>query len=656
MTKTLILCDCSGSQNVDPRSFKGIDGIKCSKLHSALCTTQIKDAAKQIADGSAIIACLQEASTFEELADELDIAPPEFVDIRDRAGWSDEGGDAGPKMAALVLEALMQPAPVKAVDVTSEGMCLILGEADVTLPAAQKLSEVLGVTVLLSTADDAPTNRNFDVAVGRLKSARGSLGDFTIRINAFQQIIPGGRGQMGFTPAQDGAVSDCDIILDLSGNTPLFPAPEKRDGYLRADPRDPLAVAACIFDASHMVGTFEKQLYLSYDASICAHSRAEQAGCSKCLDICPTRAITPDGEGVTIDPMICAGCGACSALCPSGAITYDAPPVSHLFHRIQTLIAGYTQAGGTAAQLLVHDAGFGGEMISLAARFGRGLPANVIPLEVDSLSGFGHAEMLAALGAGFGHVHILLAPKTDRDVVMGEAALANAVAGRAQVSLIDQTDPDVFCDTLYSTESFAPVTDPILPLGGRRDVTRLAAKALRPDIDAPIALPEGAPYGAVAVDTDACTLCLSCASLCPSGALTDNPDLPQLRFQETACLQCGLCVNVCPENAIHLVPQLNLDDAAHSEAVLREEEPFACIECGALFGVKSTIERIVSQLEGKHSMFAESDSGKLIRMCENCRINAQYNATDNPFQAGARPKTRTTDDYLNDRKDPNPKD
>jgi len=559
-------------------------------------------------------------------------------------------------MAALVSDALLDPAPAKAVDVVSQGMCLILGAPEIALPAALQLSEVLGVTVLLSSSDDALVNRGFDVAVGQLKAADGSLGDFTVRIDAFQQIIPGGRGEMGFTPAQDGAVSTCDIILDLTGNTPLFPAPEKRDGYLRADPRAPLDVAAKVFEASHMVGTFEKPLYLNYDANICAHSRAEQVGCSKCLDICPTSAITPDGEGVSIDPMICAGCGACSALCPSGAIAYDAPPVSHLFHRIQNLIDSFTNAGGKAATLLVHDAKFGAEIISLAARFGRGLPANMIPIEVDSLTGFGHAEMLAALGAGFGHVDILLAPKTDRDVVSRETALANAIAGQARVSVIDQNDPEAFCDTLYTAETFAPLTQPILPIGGRRDVTRLSAKALRPDLDAPIALPDAAPYGAVVVDTDACTLCLSCASLCPSGALTDNPDLPQLRFQETACLQCGLCVNVCPENAISLMPQLNLADSAHREAVLHEEEPYACIECGALFGVKSTIERIVTQLEGKHSMFAENGAGKLIRMCENCRINVQYRATDNPFQGGVRPKTRTTDDYLNDRKDPDSKD
>jgi len=651
MTKTLILCDCSKSQTIQATSFDGLEGIKCSRIHSGLCTTQTQDAAKYIQDGNAIFACLQERALFEELADELNVEPPEFVDIRDRAGWSDQGIDAGPKMAALVSDMQLETPAGKAVDVISEGVCLIIGSPEKALLAAEKLSEILSVTALLSTPYEVPLNRGFDVVSGTLKSLSGTLGDFTIRIDGFQEIDPSGRGDRTFTPPQNGAVSQCDIILDLTGGTPLFPAPEKRDGYFRADPSDPLAVASCVFDASHMVGTFEKPLYLAYDPNICAHSRAEQVGCNKCLDVCPTSALTPDGDNIAIDVMACAGCGACSALCPSGAISYDAPPVSYLFRRIQNMAAVFTAAGGTLPQLLVHDAEFGAEMISLAARFARGLPANVIPLEVDTVTGFGHAEMLAALATGFTNVHILLSPKTENTVVSNEANLANAIAGVEQISLIDINDPDALCDILYAVNAFYSVEDPILPIGGRRDVTRLSAKALQPETNTPIALPEGAPYGTDLVDTDACTLCLSCASLCPSGALGDNPDMPQLRFQETACLQCGLCETVCPENAIQLQPQMNLDDSAFNQTVLHEEEPFACIECGALFGVKSTIERIVKQLEGKHSMYAESDSGKLIRMCDKCRINVQYQNTDNPFQGGERPKTRTTDDYFSKRKD-----
>ncbi len=74
-----------------------------------------------------------------------------------------------------------------------------------------------------------------------------------------------------------------------------------------------------------------------------------------------------------------------------------------LFRRIQTLARAYLEAGGSNPRLLVHDA-HGAEMIRLAARYGRGLPADVIPLEVEALAGFGHAEMLAALAHGFAGV------------------------------------------------------------------------------------------------------------------------------------------------------------------------------------------------------------------------------------------------------------
>ncbi|MBC7141390.1 MAG: 4Fe-4S binding protein, partial [Rhodobacteraceae bacterium] len=466
-----------------------------------------------------------------------------------------------------------------------------------------------------------------------------------------RQMEPGGRGAFGFGAPRDGAETRCDVILDLSGGAALFPAPHKRDGYLRADPGAPAAVAAAVFEAAEHVGTFEKPLHLAFEESLCAHSRAGQTGCTRCLDICPTGAIRPDGDHVAIDPMVCAGCGACSALCPSGAITYDAPPVAHLLTRLRVLAETFRDAGGAAPRLLVHDAPHGAEMIALAARFGRGLPADVIPFEVAALAGFGHAEMLAALALGFVAVDILPAPRTERDPIAAEIALASAMGGAARLRLLDVTDPDALSDGLYAHRPDPLGHAPVLPLGNRRQVARLAARSLLSEADAPIPLPVGAPYGAVLVDTEACTLCLSCASLCPSGALLDNPDTPQLRFREDACLQCGLCATVCPEDAITLLPRFDPTDAALGQTVLHEEEPFACIECGKLFGVRSTVEKIMEKLAGKHAMFTETGSGRLIQMCNDCRIRAQVHGASNPFAAAERPRVRTTDDYISKRRD-----
>lgn len=645
MAKQLILCDCLGSQTLDPKAIQQSTGLQCSRVNTALCLDEIGIAAQALEAGDAVIACGQEQSRFADLAEELGVDAPACVDLRDRAGWSDEAKAAGAKQAALVAEALLPAPQLKTVDVISEGTCLIVGGA-AALDAAGKLADALAVTVLLVDETDPVEDPRFDIVRGRIKTAKGALGQFELILDELRMRVPGGRGAPGMTAPKDGAQSACDIILDLSGTQPLFPAHHKREGYLRADPKSQPAVSEAILQAVQLVGTFEKPLYVRLTESLCAHSRAEQVACSNCLDICPTGAIAPAGEHVAIDPMVCAGCGACAALCPSEAIAYDAPPVSSVFARLNTLARTFRGAGGQHPRLLVHDAEHGRTMIELGARYGRGLPAQVIPFEVDALTGFGHAEMLAALGAGFAHVDILLSPKTEREPLEREAALAGAI--KPAVRLLDLADPDELSSVLYDTHAQTEV-EPILPLGGRRQVTKLAARALMPDA-AQISLPDSAPYGAVLVDTDACTLCLSCVSLCPSGALVDNEDLPQLRFQEDACLQCGLCANICPEDAITYETRLNLDPSAMDQVVLHEEEPFPCIECGAPFGVKSTVERIMEKLSG-HAMFATSDRAKMIQMCDNCRIQAQYHSSDNPFEMGERPRVRTTEDYLSKRRD-----
>ena len=649
MEKTLLLCDCLGSQTVDADGLSKATGLACSKVHRSLCTDQINIAAEAIKAGDVTIACQQERRRFEDLAEELEAEAPGFVDIRDRAGWHDGPGDATPKMAALVAEAhLASPAP-RVLDVVSEGTCLVFGPADLALEVADKMADTLAVTVLVAAGSDVSIDPRFDVVRGKIRKAAGSLGNFNLTLDALEVMIPGGRGAPDFTAPRDGALSQCDIILDLSGDTSLFPAPHKRDGYLRADPGSQPAVAEAVQQAMQMVGTFEKPLYVRLTESLCAHSRAEQAACSNCLDLCPTGAITSAGEHVAIDPLICAGCGSCSAVCPSGAITYDAPPVDTLFRRLSTLASTYRKAGGLAPRLLVHDEDHGAEMISLFARYGAGLPTDVIPLAVDALAGFGHAEMLAALGCGFTAVDVLLSPKTESDVIEAQADIARAISGSDAIRLLDLADPDALEGALMPG-TLQPAHETLLPLGTRRQIARLAGKTLQPDAQV-IDLPDAAPYGAVLVDTDACTLCLSCVSLCPSGALGDNPDLPQLRFQEDACLQCGLCANICPEQAITLKPQMNLTDAAFTQVVLHEEEPFACIECGNLFGVKSTVEKITEKLAGKHAMFASSEAAKMIQMCDNCRVNAQYHAQNNPLAGKERPRVRTSEDYFSKRKD-----
>jgi ferredoxin len=188
--------------------------------------------------------------------------------------------------------------------------------------------------------------------------------------------------------------------------------------------------------------------------------------------------------------------------------------------------------------------------------------------------------------------------------------------------------------------------------GGKREVLRFALRELHRAAHDPvevIALPKGAPFGAVEVNADDCTLCLACVSACPTGALRDDPERPMLRFVEDACVQCGLCQATCPEQVITLKPQIDFRAATAPTRVLKEEEPFCCIQCNKPFGVKSTIDRVVAKLEGRHWMYtASSRRVDLIKMCEDCRVAVVSEAHFDPYGAPDR-SLRTTDDYLRER-------
>jgi len=244
MAKSLILCDCMGSQKVDADAIEAATGLSCSPVHTGLCTKEIEKAASAIQAGDAVLACQQERALFEDLADELGVDQPGFVDLRDRAGWSADGAHAAPKMAALAAEAVLPATGAKTVDVISEGVALLIGSADVVLPVAEQLKDFLALTVMITEGDDLPVSRDYDVIRGQVARVSGALGGFSVRVDRLQQIEPGGRGGFTLSAPKNGGVSDSDIVIDLTGGTALVPAPEKRERNLRAAPRDSLAVVA----------------------------------------------------------------------------------------------------------------------------------------------------------------------------------------------------------------------------------------------------------------------------------------------------------------------------------------------------------------------------------------------------------------------------
>jgi ferredoxin len=616
-----------------------------------------------MAGGPLTIGCTQEALLFAEVAQETKKpASLAFVSVRETAGWSSQAADAGPKMAAL-LAAAGEPAPaVPLVALTSEGIIMIYGRDEQAIEAANLLKENLDVTVMVTRpAGLAPGRINeFPVVKGTIRAAKGYLGAFEIAVDDFAAAAPSSRGALAFGPSRDGAVSRCDIILDVSGGTPLFPAHDLREGYLRADPGDPAAVLRAVIKARDLVGSFDKPRYIAFHEDLCAHSRSRIVGCRRCLDLCPTGAIAPAGDHVAIDANICAGCGQCAAVCPTGAAAYALPPADALMRKLRTLFNVYREAGGLRPILLLHDDEHGGALIDALARHGDGLPANVLPVAVNEVTQVGIETIAAAFAYGASAVRLLLhaEPRHDITGLTKTIALAEPILTALRfgtVATLETDDPDALGAALAGIEAHASSLRPasFSPLGGKREVMRLALRELHQAASTPIdvvPVPQDAPFGAVEIDVSGCTLCLSCVAACPTGALGDDPERPLLRFTEDACVQCGLCKATCPEKVITLKPQLDFRAATAMSRVLKEEEPFRCSRCGRPFGVKSTIERVIGKLAGQHWMFAKDPKRiDLLRMCEDCRIAVVTEGDFDPHGAPPRPNVRTTDDYLRER-------
>ena len=668
--RDILVCDCGGTMEIDAAKLgKACGAADGCAVATELCRTgieQFETALEASGDRPLIVACTQESATFEQVAEETGKPIPEFINIREAAGWSEDGVAALPKIAALLRAATDTAPEARSLTLTSTGRCLIYADGsrgngvDAALEMAEKLKDSLGVTVMITTPGDDIMASGISglVTRGTIRSAKGHFTAFDLVIDSFGAALPSSRSSLRFEDPQDGIETGCDVFIDLTGAPAMFTGWEKRDGYFRVSPDDPVRLATVTAEAAEMIGAFEKPIYVDYNADLCAHSRNSLNGCSRCLDVCPAGAIISAGDTVEIDPAICGGCGYCGAVCPSGAAQTNLPAADGFGQQMANLIDHYLEAGGKTPRLLLADGSHGAEMIDMIARFGPGLPADLLPMTMHSTGRVGHDLLVTAIAQGYGQVIILANPnKADetpqiaRQVELARALMVGVDADdEARFVMIDEIDPDTVAAQLRGARPGGKVKPaPFSPLGSPRGITRLAMRGLagtQKIEPTAIPLPEGAPYGRVEIDTDNCTICLSCVSACPAGALQDNPDAPQLLFREDACLQCGICVATCPEKVISLVPQFNLADSAMNAELVIEDEPFHCTGCGKPFGSSRSIERVIDKLSG-HSMFSGERQTDMLKMCEDCRVEAMFDKDDRLMDVGERRKPRTTDDYMN---------
>ena len=671
--RKLFLCSCNGTMPLDGVALaKALELDANPGVHTMLCQRELGRFVAG-AQGDIVAACTQEQQLLSDAAFEGGKAQAiRFVNIRETGGWSNEARDATPKIAALLaMAALPDPDPVPSVSYQSGGQVLITGPLSAALYWAEVLKDRLDVTVLATgrtMGSELPAERAYPVYSGDLQALAGWLGAFDVewaqanpidldlctRCNACIRACPesaidwsyqidlercrdhrrcvtacGAAGAIDFDRQDTRRTERFDLVLDLHAR-PWIKLHQPPQGYF-APGDDAVAQAKAAVEIATLTGEFDKPRFFNYKSSLCAHSRSRQPGCTQCIDVCSAAAIRSDGDRIFVEPHLCVGCGACTTVCPSGALTYAYPSVPDLGTRVKTLLATYARAGGRDACLLLH-AEDSRDAIARLARRGNGLPARVIPVEVHHIASVGLDLWLAALAWGATQIAVLAtgeeAPEYRAALAfqmqLGET-IANALGYQGEhFRIVDGAEVAGFDAAIrqWPVALTARVAGTFAPTPEKRTTIGLALDHLALHAPVPqriIPLPPGAPFGAITINADRCTMCLACVGSCPEAAILDNMEAPQVRFIESKCVQCGICAATCPEHAITLTPRLDLTPAARAPRVLNEATIFMCTGCGKPLGTDKMIATMLEKLSG-HSMFAAPGALDRLKMCADCRV------------------------------------
>jgi len=538
------------------------------------------------------------------------------------------------RATALSADLFVSRRPTSLVAYQSAGHLLIIGEEAESLALAKRLPAHVRCTLLVGGKTGAAVagrpllsrenHDGIDVVSGDLADLQGVLGQFSA-------VVAGPDGDINLAQYVHGTRQAFDLVLDLM--TPAHIGSEIPPFGYYAPRGDAATLESALREIPDMVGEFEKPKYFDYNPDICAHGANGLKGCRRCIDACPTLAIKSIGEKIAVDPYLCQGGGSCATACPTGAITYVYPAAGDLLEAVKSVLNRYQAEGGRHPVMLFHDAGIGRQAFErVAAR----LPEHVIPFQVEEIGSVGMDAWLASLAYGASAVLLLATPSVTASVrrelesqleVTG-AILAGMGYSHERVRLLTSDEDGLLLEALAE----APPDPEIKPatfaaLDEKRTTIRLAVDHLHAQSGSHkryTALPSGAPFGQVMVERKGCTLCLSCVGVCPSSALTDGGDLPQLNFTEWNCVQCGLCELACPEHVIARAPRFVYDpEVRRATRTLNEDRVVCCVECGKPFATQRLLARMTEKLAG-HWMFQNEEAQRRLQMCEECRVKDMF--------------------------------
>lgn len=379
-----------------------------------------------------------------------------------------------------------------------------------------------------------------------------------------------------------------------------------------------MAVVLGLDSLTRIVDQFEAAP-ISLASEWCLRRRHKQAPCRRCLEACPTQAIT-EGDPVALDVLRCVGCGLCLHLCPTEAFYGPGDRAGKLLEVLGLLSNGRVEwACGRKDNLALTRAevsyvvevkpclailSLPTLLAAVAQRTAKDrsgytgrlwlndepcldCPIGSVQSEVRRIAETAN-RLLAAFGQGpcfftyRGSPELLAREPQERPVVQGDLprysrrGFFDSLRRQAQGALVSVVTKSLPVETPLAVED--KLLHRLPP--GRRSLARVLTRLGQPTAER--IETTGLPFAAVSIEGH-CTACNLCARFCPSGALAFASDEGHfvINFTTVNCLSCTICSLICPTEALVFEPEVETKQLVEDTLqTLRAGKLAPCQGCG----------------------------------------------------------------------------
>jgi len=636
------LCNCSSSLDED---FKKIGKIAPFDELASETHMKIEEFAKKVDKKgleNIIVGCSCENSLIE---DSLKNKNLHFLDLKGQCFSPHDDIEGSHSKAIKLIQAEIEvskikskyPVPVNPLNVGNS--VLIYTDYSEGLKLASMLEDsekfsTAGVTICISPElenleGDSPLFQQRSKLIG----VEGRLGNFQIKLQQVSKI--NGEEQKDFTLKSEQ-------IVIITKQTPT--GVKKRTGIHLLSSIDKEVLEDTVNKIQGLIGNFHKPVHIKYEKTICAGGDKGIETCGRCISFCPYDAISRQKEisnRITVDHYSCEGCGACVSACPTSALEFTEPSPKEIYSRMATLLSSSNKNNEDISKpvIVFHCEEMGKSALQIAGQTPLRYSPSVLPVEVPCLRYVSESNMLAAISLGAAGVGLLgceNCPNGERELLYQKYELSQIILekfglGKDRIRIIT-TESGSEGESIRSLDEFASnMTE--LPLNPSWNIPRQTGnREILSEILSDFINQTGKEPGGVIIDSkhafafaevneSECTLCRSCANVCPTNAFKFEEDGYTLNFKHINCVGCGLCEQVCPENVITLKDEIFLEKLALDYVTVAEDDMVACLKCNKPYINRRALEAVESKLFNIDSLKSTFSGNRknILRMCPDCR-------------------------------------